>query len=88
MMSSHNDSFVDSGSSPTRSRGIPPDFVLENHGSICLLRPLTPSAVAWVEEHIGPDNGFQPYFPTVVVEPRYIADIVEGIRNDELAVQS
>jgi hypothetical protein len=88
MMSSHNDSFVDSGSSPTHSRRIPLDFVLENHGSICILRPLTPSAVAWVEEHIGPDNGFQPYFPTVVVEHRYTTDIVEGIQHDGLAVQS
>ena len=87
-MSSHNDSFVDSVSSPPHSRRIPLDFVLENHGSICLLRPLTSSAVAWVEEHIGQDNGFQPYFPTVVVEPRYMADIVEGIRNVGLAVQS
>ena len=87
-MSSHNDSFVNSGSSPTHARRIPLDFVLENHGSICLLKPLTPSATAWIEEHIGQDNGFQPYFPTVVVEPRYIADIVKGIQHDGLAVQS
>jgi hypothetical protein len=86
-MSSHNDSFVSSGSSPTRSLRIPPDFILENHGSISILNPLTPSAVGWVEEHIGPDNGFQPYFPVVVVEHRYIAEIVEGIQNDGLAVK-
>ena len=30
-----------------------PDFVVENHGSIFLLRPITPSAISWVEEHIG-----------------------------------
>jgi hypothetical protein len=88
MMSSHNDSFVDSGSSPTHSGKIQPDFVVENHGSIFLLKPLTPSATSWIEEHIGQGNGYQPYFPTVVVEPRYIADIVEGIQNDGLAVQS
>ena len=87
-MSSHNDSFIGSGSSPTHSRGIPLDFILENHGSICILRPLTPSAVAWAEEHIGQENGYQPHFPTVVVEPRYIADIVEHIQHDGLAVQS
>jgi hypothetical protein len=87
MMSSH-DSFVASGNSPTHSGKIQPDFALENHGSICLLTPLTPSAVAWVEEHIGPANGFQPYYPTVVVEHRYITDIVEGIQHDGLAVQS
>jgi hypothetical protein len=50
--------------------------------------PLTPSATSWIEEHIGQDNGYQPHFPTIVVEHRYIADIVDGIQNDGLAVQS
>jgi hypothetical protein len=80
MMSSHNDSFIASGNSPTQ-----PDFVAENHGSIFLLRPLTPAAKAWVEEHIG-DNGYQPYYPTVVVEHRFIADIVHGAQADGLVV--
>ena len=79
-MSSHNDSFIASGNSPTQ-----PDFVVENHGSIFLLRPLTPAAKAWVEEHIG-DNGYQPYYPTVVVEHRFIADIVHGAQADGLVV--
>ena len=71
-MSSYNDSFVSSGNSPTHSGKVQPDFLVENHGSIFLLKPLTPSATSWIEEHIGQDNGFQPYFPTVVVERRYI----------------
>jgi hypothetical protein len=88
-MSSHTDSYVASGSSPTYSASKnPPDFLVENHGSIFLLKPLTPTATSWVEEHIGQDNEYQPYFPTVVVEHRYIADIVAGIQNDGLAVQS
>ncbi len=86
-MTSH-DSFVASGNSPTQSGKIQPDFAVENHGSIFLLKPLTPSATAWVEEHIGQENGYQPYFPTVVVEPRYIANIVAGIQNDGSAVSS
>lgn len=65
-----------------------PDFAVENHGSIFLLRPQNEEAIAWIEEHIGEDNGLQPYFPTIVVEHRYITDIVEGIQNDGLAVQS
>ena len=65
-----------------------PDFAVENHGSIFLLRPKNDQAIAWVEEHIGPENGYQPYFPTVVVEHRYIADIVAGIQGDGLAVQA
>ena len=80
-----SDAFQTSGSSPTNSRRVQPDFVVENHGSIFFLKPRTPAAISWVEEHIA-DNGYQPYYPTVVVEHRYIADIVAGIQNDELTV--
>jgi hypothetical protein len=82
MMSSHSDSFAASGSSPTI------DFLCENHGSIFLLRPLTHSATSWFEERIGQDNGFQPYWPTCVIEHRHIWPILEGIQNDGLEVQS
>lgn len=86
-MSSHSDSFVASGSSPTRGKApSPPDFVLENHGSIFLLRPQNEQAIARVDEHIGSENGFQPYWPSVVIEHRFVSEIVQGIRNDGLAV--
>lgn len=65
-MSSHNDSFAASGSSPTRGK---PEQV-----------------IPWVDEHICSENGFQPYWPTVVIEHRFVSDIVQGIRNDGLAV--
>jgi hypothetical protein len=74
---------LDSGSSPTS-----PDFLQENHFSIFLIRPQNESARVWLEENIDAPGSFQPYFPTVVVEHRYIADIVEGIHNDGLAVQA
>ena len=60
------------------------DFLVEDHGSIFLLKPQTPIATSWIEDHIGRENGYQPYFPTVVVEHRYIDDIVAGIANDGL----
>jgi hypothetical protein len=86
-MSSHSDSFVASGSSPTQQvEQASPDFLLENHSSIYLLRPLTENARAWVEDHIGSDNGFQPYWPAVVIEHRYVGAILEGISSDGLAV--
>jgi hypothetical protein len=62
------------------------DFTLENHGSVFLLRPHSDGAHAWVEENIGQDNGFQPMWPTVVVEPRYISPIVEDIAADGLEI--
>ena len=62
------------------------DFKVDNQGSIFLLHPLNDSAREWVNEHIGQNNGYQPYYPTVVIEHRYVADIVAGIQNDGLAV--
>lgn len=41
-------------------------------------------ARAWVDENIGKDNGFQPYYPTVIIEPRYLEAILEGIEGDGL----
>ena len=82
-----NDPNKQSGSSPTRKPVPPADFYIEDHGSILLLRPQTNSARIWIDDHIGRDNGFQPYYPTVVVEHRYVADIVAGIENDGLAVR-
>jgi hypothetical protein len=70
------------------SPSVKSDFLLRDEGSIILLTPHTDAAHDWVNEHIGQDNGYQPYFPTVVVEPRYIADIVAGIQNDGMAVQA
>jgi len=62
------------------------DFTVNNQGSIVLLYPSTDAARAWVDEHIGKDNGFQPYYPTVVCEPRYLGDILEGIGAEGLDV--
>ena len=76
---SPNDSFAASGSSPQI-----PDFFVENHGSIFLLRPVTPAAFAWVSEHIPEEAQF--FGEAVCVEHRYIAEIVEGIRESGLEV--
>jgi hypothetical protein len=87
-----SNAFHASGSSPTGESvsspsSLPaPDFLVENHGSIFLLKPQTTAATFWLEEHIGRENGYQPYWPTCVVEHRFIADIVAGIQGDGLAV--
>ena len=60
------------------------DFTINNAGSIVLIAPQTEEARAWVDEHIGRDNGFQPWYPTVIAEPRYVADILEGIGAEGL----
>lgn len=61
------------------------DFDVENHGSIFILQPLTPAAREWVSEHIADDA--QWWAGGVVVEHRYIADIVEGALSDGLVVR-
>ena len=56
------------------------DFKLENHGSLFLLRPLTTLAREWMNEHLPLDHPETHFFAgAIVVEPRYIGPIVEGI---------
>lgn len=60
------------------------DFVIENHGSLFLLRPISDAADAWVDEHIAEDA---PSFGgAVAVEHRFIVAIADGIIADGLTV--
>jgi hypothetical protein len=77
-MSSHLDSFVASGTSPT------PDFHVENHGSVFLLYPLTQRAYSWIKEYL-PENA-QHFCTAVVVEHRYIWNILVAVQDDGLVV--
>jgi hypothetical protein len=63
------------------------DFSIEGEGRFCsvyLLRPLTPAAFDWVEEHIPEDA--QRLGTAIAVEHRYIGAIAEGIVADGLVV--
>lgn len=79
------DSFQTSGSSPTNRSKTEPDFLVENHGSIFLLRALTPAANSWIEENLSEER--QTFGSAIVVEHRYIADIVRGAQADGLVVR-
>jgi len=63
-----------------------PDFLVADHGTIFLLQPITNRALAWVHEHLPPDS--PRLGAAVVVEHRFVGDIVAGIRNDGLVVRS
>ena len=78
-MSSHNDSFVASGSSPTRS-----DFICENHGSIFLLRPVSPASFDWIESHLPSDR--ITFGNAVAGDHRCIWAILAGLQDDGLVV--
>ena len=59
-----------------------PDFELHNHGSIVLLAPMSDAAQDWVAANLPED--VMKFGEAIVVEPRYIGDIVEGFTNDGL----
>lgn len=60
------------------------DFRVANHGSIALVTPQTAAARAWVDEHLPEDH--LTFGGGVVVEPRYLDDILEGITVDGLSL--
>ena len=75
--------FAASGSSPTRSEAAcnPPDILVENQGSIFLLRPVTCLGQSWLKENvIGEET--QIFGNAIVCEPRYVIDIVLGARAE------
>jgi len=50
-------------------------FSIEDHGSIVLVRPLTADVSEWLAEH----TDGQWFGNALVVEPRYVGDLVEGL---------
>jgi hypothetical protein len=71
------DSFACSGSSPT-------DFQCENHGSIFLLRPISPAAFLWIHENLASDR--QMFGTAVAVDHRCIWAILDGIQEAGMVV--
>ena len=64
------------------------DIVVEDHGSILILRGMTDAGYAWIEENCS-SHGYQPFgLGARLVEPRYVRDIIEGAINDGLGVGS
>ena len=64
------------------------DFTLENHGSLFLLRPLNPGAKDWMDEHLPMDSPETQFCgDAIVIEPRYVASIVDGIVGDWLVLR-
>lgn len=58
-------------------------FTVENHGSLFLVRPLTDDVEAWLGEHT---DGMW-FGRALVVEPRYVMDIVEGLLAEGFVAQ-
>lgn len=60
------------------------DFNLTDHGSIVVLRPMNDEAREWIDFNVDPDA--QWFGRGVVIEHRYVNDIVEGIVSDGLTI--
>jgi len=62
------------------------DFLVQNEGSVAILYPQNDEAQQWVDDHLPLDaprwggNG-------VVIEHRYLGDILFGIHNDGLVAR-
>ena len=61
-----------------------PDAYVENHGSIMLVRPTTSAATEWIEEHVSEEAMF--FGSALVVEPRYVENLVGGMTEAGLEV--
>lgn len=61
------------------------DFLFVDHGSIVIMHPRSDAARDWTEQHI-PEDAQRWGRGGVVIEPRYVGDIIDGITNDGLEV--
>ncbi len=60
------------------------DFMLSGGGSVFVLTPLTTQAAEWIDDHIDPNA--QSWGGGVVIEHRYVDDIVDGIESAGFSV--
>jgi hypothetical protein len=56
---------------------VSPDILFENHGSLFLLRPVSPAGQTWVDENVG-DEDTLTFGGAIVCEPRYVLDVCRG----------
>jgi hypothetical protein len=60
-----------------------PDFQIQNEGSLVILYPQSDAGRNWIAEHIGEH---QEWCGGVVIESRYVGDVLAGIESDGLEV--
>ncbi len=60
------------------------DFRFSDHGTICILFPASEAGIAWADLHL-PDDALR-WARGYVIEPRYVAPIIDGIIADGLSV--
>lgn len=61
------------------------DFIVENHGTVAMLTPMSPEAREWVDEHLQVEP-WQRMGASIACEPRLLADVLEHVTEDGLTV--
>lgn len=61
------------------------DATVENHGTLCLVRPMTEAARDWLRDNV--QEGAQYLGRALAVEPRYIGELVDGMTAAGLDVE-
>ena len=62
------------------------DINVQNEGNIFLLHPQSEAGQQWIDENIGTGEGTTYFGNALVVEHRYVANVVEGMQADGLLV--
>lgn len=60
------------------------DLMFADHGTLAILVAITPAGQDWVAEHIPKDA--QTFGGGIVIEHRYVADIMRGALADGLEI--
>jgi hypothetical protein len=62
------------------------DIAVFNAGSVVILSGVTFEGQQWLSEHL-PEDSMRWGVNGWMVEPRYVADILDGARNDGLRIE-
>ena len=54
------------------------DYRVENHGSVCMVHPISQEAKNWIDENVGDQQWFG---HSLAVHPRYLGDLVAGMED-------
>lgn len=63
------------------------DFRIQNHGSIFILTGLSEKCRNWIENNVGDENTLTYGQHGIVVDHRYICDIIDGLTENGFSQQ-
>ena len=62
------------------------DITFADHGSIWVATGISDAGKTWLDENLDPDGQRWGPFDGRVIEPRYVGDIVNGAKAEDLVV--